>query len=225
MRLKNKTCYMCDRLATSREHVPPKSLFPEDEKYRRNLICVPSCDLHNGEKKLDDEYLRMVLCINFIQNEHSYNIFTNKFMKSVEHNAKTFLTLMRNLKPISIKNIETGKIEDSASFTADIERIKSILHHIGCGIYFHETGQKWKHGSNTACNFVICRDDSIKNAINNHINECRQSFINFPALGSNPEIFTYKYSSSEAQAVIHITFYESCEATILLDSKYNIQKN
>jgi hypothetical protein len=50
------TCYMCDRDASSREHVPPAAFFPEQKEspdgkdYRRNLITVPSCSKHNYEK-------------------------------------------------------------------------------------------------------------------------------------------------------------------------------
>jgi len=33
------SCYMCERTATTREHVPPKSFFPEG--YRTNLVTVP----------------------------------------------------------------------------------------------------------------------------------------------------------------------------------------
>lgn len=55
-------CYMCHRDADSREHVPPKCLFPEKKDvgtsaYRNNLITVPSCELHNSNKSKDDEFL------------------------------------------------------------------------------------------------------------------------------------------------------------------------
>lgn len=53
---------MCDQPATSREHVPPACLFPEEKDirtslFRNNLITVPSCDLHNSKKSTDDEFL------------------------------------------------------------------------------------------------------------------------------------------------------------------------
>lgn len=55
---KDELCYWCGKLATSREHVPPESLFPENKdikmisnySYRYNLITVPSCDEHNMSK-------------------------------------------------------------------------------------------------------------------------------------------------------------------------------
>ena len=55
------TCYMCYAPATGREHFPPRCIFPEDRKYRANLIKVPSCDEHNSKKSKCDEYLKFVL--------------------------------------------------------------------------------------------------------------------------------------------------------------------
>jgi len=55
------TCYMCDQSSTSREHVPPRCLFPESKDvrgdFRQNLLTVPSCDEHNSGKSADDEFL------------------------------------------------------------------------------------------------------------------------------------------------------------------------
>lgn len=60
----SKTCYMCDELATTVEHIPPKCIFPETKdledktlNLRKKLLTVPSCTLHNNAKSGDDEYL------------------------------------------------------------------------------------------------------------------------------------------------------------------------
>ena len=57
---------MCSQIATSKEHVPPVCLFPEEKDiktsiFRNNLITVPSCELHNSKKSKDDEFL--VACL------------------------------------------------------------------------------------------------------------------------------------------------------------------
>ena len=73
-KLGNKKCYSCAELATTQEHVPPKCLFPEKKDsenldYRKNLIRVPSCELHNNRFHLDDEFLMIVLAHCHRQNE------------------------------------------------------------------------------------------------------------------------------------------------------------
>src|SRR5260370_40046824 len=56
------TCYACDEKKASREHVPPLCFFPEEKDidgqsiYRKELIRVPSCDVHNARKSDDDLY-------------------------------------------------------------------------------------------------------------------------------------------------------------------------
>ena len=60
----NETCYYCGKPATSREHAPPRSFFPDSSKL--NLITVPSCDIHNGRKSKDDEYVRALLVMSIL---------------------------------------------------------------------------------------------------------------------------------------------------------------
>lgn len=54
-RRRRKHCAYCGELATSRDHVPPQSLFIGD---RTNLLTVPSCDQHNGKRSGLDERFR-----------------------------------------------------------------------------------------------------------------------------------------------------------------------
>src|SRR5262249_38328640 len=57
------TCFMCDKPATTKDHIPPLCFFPEQKdipkgaNYRKNLITVPACDEHNSKTSMDDEYL------------------------------------------------------------------------------------------------------------------------------------------------------------------------
>lgn len=62
------SCYMCDRPATSADHIPPKVFFPEERdlqigmrSQRENLITVRSCEKHNGGFSADDEHAALVI--------------------------------------------------------------------------------------------------------------------------------------------------------------------
>lgn len=52
-------CVFCGATAKTRDHVPPKCIFPDDR--RINLRTVPACEICNSKTKKDDEYFRMVL--------------------------------------------------------------------------------------------------------------------------------------------------------------------
>lgn len=89
-----KTCYMFEKMATTREHVPPQGLFPEIEAFkaigieigdmRKNLITVPSCPEHNNDKSNDDAFLISILVMNYGANEIGQNQFKAKVLKSFE---------------------------------------------------------------------------------------------------------------------------------------------
>lgn len=70
----SRTCYWCSAPASTREHVPPKCIFPEPidvadgTNYRGQLLTVPSCPIHNLAKSTDDEYLLCVLAMNILNN-------------------------------------------------------------------------------------------------------------------------------------------------------------
>ena len=86
------TCYMCEKLETGVEHVPPRCLFPKQKDLpagvdlRKQLITVPACDEHNTCKSQDDEYLLYLLVINLPANETAKNQFFTKIMRSIQLN-------------------------------------------------------------------------------------------------------------------------------------------
>ncbi len=93
---RTEQCYMCNKPSTSKEHVPPKCIFPEakdlgSEKFRENLIKVPSCDLHNMKKSKDDEYLMIVLAIIIGNNLYSLIQASTKVKRAIERRKNDFL--------------------------------------------------------------------------------------------------------------------------------------
>ena len=87
--MNNQSCYMCDNLATTKEHVPPKCLFPEKKDLkdisldlRKGLIKVPSCVDHNCKKSGDDEYLLNVLSMTIQTGKYGLLNFESKVMRS-----------------------------------------------------------------------------------------------------------------------------------------------
>lgn len=89
-------CYMCEQAATSREHVPPRCLFPESKdmggaQYRENLITVPSCDVHNMAKSRDDEFLMVSLAGIIGNNSIGYRHKFGKVNKAIRRSANRLL--------------------------------------------------------------------------------------------------------------------------------------
>jgi len=138
-----RTCYMCEKEATSKEHVPPRCFFPENKDsvsgkdLRVNLITVPSCDMHNVEKSGDDLYLLHVIVSAYQNNIEGQRLFTKRIEKTGESRPyllKTFFgefhDFLANGKPIS-------------SFKLDMERFNSGMTYMANAIYFAHFKTKW----------------------------------------------------------------------------------
>jgi hypothetical protein len=108
------TCYMCSSLAISKEHVPPKTIFPEikdsgDVNYRDKLITVPSCDVHNNAKSSDDEFLLVSLAGIIGNNSVGYR---HKFTKVDRALRRTSYKLLKKVF-VSDLRLETVDLGDN----------------------------------------------------------------------------------------------------------------
>jgi len=137
------TCYMCNEPATTKEHVPPKCLFPEakdvddNKNYKINLITVPSCDAHNTAKSKDDVYLLFFLVANIVSNDVSKQHFSSKIMRAVQRTPHVFADFAKKNTPVMLVNAEGEEIH-TAAIEIDRERFDSAITHIAHGIYYHK---------------------------------------------------------------------------------------
>ena len=113
-----ETCYMCGECVTSREHVPPKCLFPEKKdlpkgfNLRKNLITVPSCDLHNTHKSQDDQYLQLVLTCTFEGNNTKTNLFNTKVMRAFDRKPQLLAGFMKQREKVLVPDA-SGKLQET----------------------------------------------------------------------------------------------------------------
>lgn len=229
----DKTCYMCEKAVTSREHVPPKCLFPETKDLpkgfdlRRNLIRVPSCDEHNSQKSLDDEYLLFVLASAIQGNSHKQSHFDTKVMRAVQRKPHVFVSFLPELRPVRLQMTD-GRVGESACFKVNLDRFDRAIHHMACGIFYHHYKRKWLGNFRVFTNALL--DVTSKNApdVNKTIQEVgstiSRAFSSSAAFGDNDEIFSYKmYSDELDRHAIHMNFYEGFEITVLLDNVHCAQ--
>jgi hypothetical protein len=92
----DELCYMCNEHAISKEHIPPKCLFPElkdipDKNFRTNLITVPSCVNHNSKKSNDDEFLMVSLAGVIGNNSIGYRHHMGKVNRAIKRSSYKLL--------------------------------------------------------------------------------------------------------------------------------------
>jgi hypothetical protein len=122
-------CYACTEIATSREHVPPKSFFPEG--YRTNATVVPSCERHNNDNSLDVEYVRNILVSHVETSSEIIELLSPKVWRSFSRSPALLRKTFTELNEVFYRGERTG------SFSVDIPRLNRVMSSIASGMYFH----------------------------------------------------------------------------------------
>jgi len=221
----DKTCYMCHSIATSKEHVPPKCIFPKQKgmlgeiNLRKKLITVPSCDAHNGKKSKDDEYLMFILSSGYRGNRHKEELF-KKVMRAHKRRPHVYQSFIKDPKELTLKNSLDKEIE-TGSFRVDRKRFDRIFHQIACGLFFDCYDKKWLGTTNVFTSLLVNLDSPNSPEVNRRIasvaKQTQKAFSRTMSIGDNDKIFTYRIlDGGNHKYGMHLTFYQGIEITILL---------
>lgn len=212
-------CYCCEQPGTTREHVPPLCLFPEqkdvslDVDHRTNLITVPSCPDHNLKKSGDDEYLLYILTMNLPAEELAGHHFSTKVMRAIERRPALIHRLLENVLPIIVRNTQSNEIFESGAVLIDAERIDRALRQVALGLYFHHVSKAWPGPMRVIPEFLMFlhEQNSIEwNTVLQHTSECADVlFKDVEFYGENPSVFKYQavFPSEKMSAAFRMHFY------------------
>ena len=209
-------CYFCGELATSKEHVPPKSLFPEG--MRNHLIKVPSCEKNNNSKSGDDEYFRyMIMSQSSLPLTNKvFKPLINKFLRSIKRKPALTQAIMKTQKDISY---DGGIV--SNTFKLDDDRINQSLVCIARGLFFHEIGKVFSGSHEVIKLFSFYADENSNDA--KFIDEkksieedTKDIFSSVEYKGGTPLVFKYKALKYADTVEYFLTFYNDINASVLL---------
>lgn len=217
-------CYFCGQLANSSEHVPPKCIFPEQKDtdgvdYRKNLITVPSCDIHNGNKSKDDEYLMMVLAAHYENNQAAQSHVATKIFRSWKANPEFARIVVKNPSQINMDG------EAKIGFELDSPRFRQAIEWIAHGLYFHQANKRpIYHFKMIAAPIFQFHEDAQE------INFARLKMLNLADIefdgqelcGNNPQIFWYQIKETFKDMILmRLCFYESFPIVLIASRDVN----
>lgn len=217
-----KTCYMCDGEVVSMEHVPPACLFPEikDTKginFRKNLIKVPSCDIHNSKKSDDDEFLLFSLTGLVNNNNVGQFHFHTKVNRAIRRKNKDFINkqVLRNHK-YGIVKINDEERLISVGYP-DVERLTKCFEHIAYGLYYHKFGKRFV-GDIGMINGFIDYTDSNRQMLKKFLKRRfeLETVLNGEFQGENPAVFYYQFNEPDEYGLISLkmVFYGTAEVYV-----------
>lgn len=204
---------MCESPAVSKEHVPPKCIFPEQKDangrdFRRSLITVPSCDVHNSAKSKDDEYLMMVLTSYFTNNQAAQDQIRSKIARAWAKNPGTATAVVKNLRSVQALG------QEHHAFEVDTTRFDQSLAWAANGLYFHVFRTPIKPGFKIISYPLVKLEGEEAAGVNkgraNILSLADQIFSGQPTVGENPEIFWFQVSPvTEGRSIIRMCFFEA----------------
>jgi hypothetical protein len=121
------SCYFqgCTENATTKEHIPPRSLFPQGE--RLQLMTVKSCRLHNNGKSRNDLYVLPQICMNVSPSNRAREVFLERVKPQLSHNNGALRRMLRK-----------GAIEvsEGVMYPVDLARFNEFFTALSCGLIY-----------------------------------------------------------------------------------------
>jgi hypothetical protein len=211
---------MCARPATSREHAPPRCLFPaakdtvDGRDYRKNLITVRSCDEHNSEKSSDDEYMLFVLAGSYTSSNIGLQQFLTKVSRAFTKAPAKATTFIQTSSRIQLCRPGDSEWEEGAEVIVDGRRVDTVLSNCARALYFHHTGHKFQGVVQVLTNFTMYLDVTYQQSVSRAFEASAQFLAGLPRLGGNQEVFWYKFAENERLAIFYMCFYENSPALV-----------
>ena len=135
--VRTETCAYCGKPATTRDHVPPKKLFPRP--WPDDLITVPACDTCNNVPSGDDEYLIWVLTLVGTGPEaakvRQQRLDKTQVTPRRRRMAAHIIDACTPANLVTPAGIYIGK---GRAFNVDLLRLNRVLERIVRGLYFVE---------------------------------------------------------------------------------------
>ena len=216
----SQICYMCERASTSKEHVPPRCLFPEAKDLgtdlRKQLITVPSCDQHNSNKSADDEFLLISLAGIIGNNSIGYTHKFTKVNRAIKRSAFRLLNEAMNRKRLEWLEFGPNKFIDVIWGTPDYVRLSNCFDRIARALYFHGFGSRFLGITRVLLGYVLDQSKNpaeFKRLIKEKV---KSELADKPRLGANPEVFTYRFTDPDQYGlfVLYLQFYGGLDVYI-----------
>lgn len=137
-------CVYCGiRIGETRDHVPPKALFPKPKP--SNLVTVPCCEECRATQSVDDEYFKNVIVI---RHDVAAHPAATQVLDSVHRalarpqNLRFTKTLIRLAKEVDVQSLGGLFIGRATTYDVDLKRLDSVIRRTMLGLFWHETGER-----------------------------------------------------------------------------------
>ncbi|BBO34592.1 hypothetical protein PLANPX_4204 [Lacipirellula parvula] len=132
-------CVYCDRVAVTRDHVPPKAIFPKP--HPSTLVSVPCCRACNQAFSADDQYFSVTVPTrhDVEGNEGALQVMQTGLRGLFRPEAKGFRTaILSRLETVNLVTPSGIFLGEGLRTEVDYERLDRVVRRTVRGLYFRE---------------------------------------------------------------------------------------
>ena len=223
----NKVCYFCGQPATSREHVPPKVFFPDEEdsltgvSRRENLITVPSCTKHNTDKSQLDEYIYSVIISNINTNPQGLHAGLNKNIRMLSRNKRLLTEVFNSPREVFVKDVNNQSLYSTISTKISFGNLYESVDCIARALYFHHFKKPFIGTTSYLTSFIMYSNDVPleERQKMSYLNlGADEMFANIEKNGENQDIFYHQFieCSERKKIIFNLCFYENSKIRVTM---------
>lgn len=133
-------CTYCDSPATTRDHIPPKAIFPKPRP--SNLITVPACVRCNGNWSALDEIFKLFVSLQAGMEGISEKTLHDSVKRTVAHNKKLNRFLREKAKKVEIRTPGGIILGDACGLPFPSKELKLMCERVIKGLFYHHKKYK-----------------------------------------------------------------------------------
>ena len=188
---------MCDAEATSREHVPPKCIFPQrkdlETDLRRELITVPACDVHNLRKSKDDEFLLICVAGVIGNNSIGYRHNRTKVSRAMRRGAGRLLDAMFTSRRYMRLDAGENNFFDVIIGTPHYARLERCFDSVARGLYHSALGARFNGRTRLVMGHLHRPKGNAATFYDFIRHRAKIDLRDVPRVGRNPEVFFHQF--------------------------------
>jgi hypothetical protein len=125
------SCYFqgCAAKGTTKEHIPPRSFFPDGEKMQ--LLTVKSCVAHNNAKSNNDLYALAQICMNASPSNRAREVWETKVVPQLAYNDGRFRDMLAEGSAVQGRGVR---------YVVNRPRLDEFFTALCCGLVYKSQG-------------------------------------------------------------------------------------
>ena len=134
-------CAICGvHPSTSKDHIPPKNLYPKPRDNDINLNTVPACGYCNNGSSSDDEVFKILVGIETGEHQKDPQKIIDSLAATVAKNARVANQVFSTKQRV-LASIDSSVLQPAVTVSFDFEPYARVITRIVRGLHWMETGR------------------------------------------------------------------------------------